>query len=275
MPPHHGHHNHHGGRGQRFSNSPGAVIYSNLWDQLPVCYETKDGITRQVLCPIQIPGYPSGFAGDNFGDSVTDLWTALHNLSAKIPAANPGPQPGSSNITQQMLNALGAVAGSVPGIPSDVASALRLLPYGAALLSPEQQAQVADIVKSAASTLASVINAYSMIVPAGGAGVVFPIGTIASYQNGVWRIGVPKGSVGFSGYDLGVGVVPAAIAAGTYKDVGTTPTMPVNATPVDATTFTKATTTPIYKSLWLWIPVGLAAAGTGGYFLLRKKRRRK
>lgn len=273
MPPHHGHHAHHGGQGRRFSNSPGAYIYASgpsIWDApIPICYETKDGITKQVLCPV--PAYNLGDPGTNFGDGTTDLWTALHNLAAKIPAANPGPQPGATVVTQQMLNALGAVAGSIPGIPSDVATALRLLPYGAALLSPSQQAQVADVIKAAAPTLARVVNAYASVAHAGT--VALPSGTIASYENGVWRVAVPKGSPGFAG-DLGIIGPGAALVAGSYTDVGTSPTMPPNATPVTPADFKKATSTPFYKAWWFWTPVGVVAVGTVGYFAFRKKRRK-
>jgi hypothetical protein len=242
-----------------------------------------------VLCPIpsvQTPGFSGAgvqLLGETLGDSVVDLWSALKNLSTKIPSANPGAQPTPGNVTQQMLAALGAVAGSIPGLPSAVATAFRLIPYGgfAALAALDTdgtiRVQIANAVQSEASNLARAINAYAVIAPsAGSGGVILPSGTIASYENGVWRIAVPKAYAGSfaDGEDLGVGVGPL-IVAGSYKEVGTSPSMPANATSVTAADFKKATSTPFYKAWWFWTPVGVLAAGSGIWAWRRRKKRRK
>lgn len=229
------------------------------------------------------------------------LHAALKNLAKKIPSADPGPQPNwntESGVSDRMIQALASVAGRIPGMPSEVRTALNLVAVGIPLL--EQSATGRSVVMGVRSTLsrygsqlATVINGYAQLVSGtgGGAGAAgYPARSISTWDagNAVWRVAAPRdqGLSGcvvlpggeISGADDYLGQMP--INPGTYEEIGTAAgasgVAPAGTTQVDNQTYKKATSTPFYRAWWFWVPVGVTVigGGTAAYFLLRGRRRR-
>ena len=185
-------------------------------------------------------------------------------VARNAPAVDPGAIDGI--VGPKTISAVAAIIGSIKGVPSGIALAVRLAVAGGALI-PQFLDGARRAIESSAAVLAIGVR-LAMVVPGGGAGQIpmpggVPTGTIHFFDArlGRFRIAVPIGLAGFG--------------EATHVEIAPVATAPTGSQPVTESEFLdKTDQKPWYKKPLIWVGVGagLLVVGTGTYFIARRRR---
>jgi hypothetical protein len=183
--------------------------------------------------------------------SLTSAWNTAGSLLNKALA----PAQSVANTTCGVVsNPYATALAQGAGVPAS-ATAAALAACGA--LAP----------RGTATLPANAVGISTSITPP----VMATAGMITAYsaKRGMWRIARPRGLSGF-------GASFSPLHPLEYVETASSPVAPTGATQVSETELERKTgQLPWYKDWHYLVPIGagVAAAGVGGYFLIRKKRR--